>query len=238
MATYWITDMGSADRSWNRQVAKFTLSPLQSASLRGVSVDWTGHGEPTAGYPTQLYLWNFKTADWEFKTSASAGTDMSFSLGADPKDEQFCLKCHDGSAPSGVTVPSGVTNISANWGASGRDAHGDRNNTAIACQTCHDAHGSASLYHVPAQVNGTPVATITTSNQTKYLCVACHPGTAWNWHQGCNDCHNDPEAHSSMPNIDDAQDCLACHGHGKAWAHPAPGPGCHCAPTGQTWNTF
>ncbi len=259
--TYWITDIAAAEGVYNWQLMRYSLPTTPSpAGVRSVRVAWTGHGEPTANHPTALYLWNFKTSRFDVLASGTYGTDTSVNSVRDMSDGgASCLTCHDGSAPAGVKFPSAGKNIAGTWvtGASG-DWHGPRvgpgggastplaapytygQSAAIPCETCHDPHGSGSLYHVPAMVNGVPNVSVTSSTTVESLCAPCHTGTAYDWHYWtCNYCHNDADAHEGEPTIQSGTDCLSCHGHGVTFTHPHERAFCHgCSPDGAQWRTF
>jgi hypothetical protein len=151
--------------------------------------------------------------------------------------------------PSGVVMPSGVSNIGAVWGpGTPASFHGaylpsggfggglitqyTRGQAPdIACRTCHDPHGSANLYHIPATVQGTSGIAVTSGASVQSLCAACHTGTVASWHQQCADCHSSGHGTAS-PTA--GSDCLQCHGHQKSFVHWASDPGnfsaggCHC----------
>ena len=111
-------------------------------------------------------------------------------------------------------------------------------NQAVACSACHASHGSASAYHVPSTVNMTTGIVVSSGSSSQALCAACHSGTVHDWHQACSNCHVTTTGlfgHAGDANTPGAgSDCLACHGHNKAWQHLASDPayfnanGCHC----------
>ena len=250
--TYWRTDLATADRSWNWQVAQYSV-PTRNAA-KNLLLQWTGHGEPTVGYPVALYLWNFKTSSWDQVANAPTPTDTLYASVQEDVSAAFCLRCHNGSTPAGITMPTTVKNVGAFWGSTG-DAHGDgssqlsgyssgglaagysRASSGIPCATCHDPHGSDNLDHIAAVVNGSHV-TVHIRADFKNLCATCHTGGAYAWHQACNDCHTNPDSHGWLPRMDESQDCLACHSHGATYTHPTAGASCHCSPDGAKWKTF
>ncbi len=139
-------------------------------------------------------------------TPADVGSDRTYATVASQTSSQFCLTCHDGTAPAGVTVPSGVYNVGADWtGAAGGAFHSGVQSSGnggglkapyargmeVACSACHTSHGGTNAYHVPSTVNGTAgiTYTVATSAQAQALCASCHSGTVHDWHQACSDCH-------------------------------------------------
>lgn len=230
------------DREWNWQVMKFDVSQL--GDLRSLNLVWNGHGEPTIGYPTALYVW--EDGAWQSISTAQMGTDTDVSADRSTVAAELCLACHDEAAPLGVTMPEGTTDIRSAWqgdlhGAGVGDGFGGtpvqspyaRGSEAIDCSTCHDSHGTSNIYHVPTTVNGSPGISATSGSQLRSLCSSCHQGTLDNWHAPCVDCHTnghwagwvDPPVESRLPNT--SSDCTSCHGHGKSWTHPATCVRCH-----------
>ncbi|MDI6901387.1 MAG: hypothetical protein QMC79_06820 [Anaerosomatales bacterium] len=221
---------------------RFDLGADALAQLKGLTVVWNGHGEPTAGYPVALYLWNPTTGSWTQIRSQQMATDTTVADEVNSVPDSFCLKCHDGSAPEGVTFPAGLTNVGAAWMSTSGDFHGAASGTGygtgslkppyirgqapIDCAVCHDTHGSASIFHVPEVVNGQAVAPVSGSEQIAQFCRACHNGTSYEWHDtgsGCW-CHYvdkyETSYHADAFNLNDGMDCLMCHGHGKVTSHP------------------
>lgn len=241
--SYLRTALASADRRWDWQLARFDLGSSASTTTAEISVVWRGHGVPTSGYNTALYVWDLSTGSWRETTVATIGTDRTLGWTTQSVANEFCLRCHDGVTPTGTVMPAGVTNISSNWGAAA-DRHGSgvgvgfagalrapytRGQGAVACTACHETHGSASVYHFPSNVNGNMVPTIT-GGQVATLCGSCHDGGLGQWHQPCYSCHAEP--HTGAPDITDrlptlSSNCLACHGHGKSWTHTDGCLACH-----------
>lgn len=241
---YWRTEIATEDASWNWQVLRFDLGTTDLSAIRRISVAWQGHGEPTPGYPTAVYLW--ENGGWSSVTRRDTAVDADATDMRGAVPASLCLSCHDGTAPEGVAVPETLVNIATAWTA---DAHGaglasgassgaltapySRNSGAIDCTVCHDSHGSSSIYHVPASVNGTTTVEVNTRSQFGSLCVSCHAGTLSNWHASCVDCHTnghwagwvDPPVEQYLPSA--TSDCTSCHGHGKSWTHPATCLRCH-----------
>ena len=244
--TFWVTDLASADRDWNWQVARFRLTPVDVESMSDLRIEWTGHGEPTAGYGTKLGIWDPTTSGWEWlETRDALGADATLQATKGGAPSSFCLSCHDGTPPAGVTVPSSVTVVGSFWSATtGADFHGDRvgtgpsygggglvpsmsrGMTAINCSVCHEVHGNANLYHVSRSVVDSSGVVVTSGNQMQNLCKSCHTGTVDNWHQGCLDCHNSgwghggsfmdsPETNTEFGYPNASSDCSLCHNHGS-----------------------
>ncbi len=64
-AAHWITDFpGLADRDSNYQMFRFHVNQ-NVTDISKLKVTWTGYGEPTAGYPTSLFIRNFNSSAWE-----------------------------------------------------------------------------------------------------------------------------------------------------------------------------
>jgi len=235
---YWRTDLTAVDGEWNWQVVRFDLGAGAVYQLDGLALDWEGHGEPTPGYPTALYVWDPESGAWAELSRADMPVDRRVQVQRSAVSDGYCLACHDGDAPEGVVIPGSVANVGATWAT---DLHGgragsgfgdaglkfpySRGQSPLSCATCHDTHGSASLYHVPEVVNGTSVLPITTSGMAP-LCKACHEGATYDWHldTACW-CHYvplwEPVYHDAAFELHDGIDCLACHGHGKGSTHPA-----------------
>lgn len=234
---YLRTDLATADRAMNWQVLKFDLSAL-TKSKKSITVRWNGHGEPTAGYTTRVAVWNPALTAWSEIRGAATPNDADAATIYSASINVFCLRCHDGSTPAGVTVPSSVTNVNATWATEfhgGRAGYGfggaikspySRGNEPIGCSVCHDSHGNSNLYHIATSVNGTTGISVKTPQQMTNLCVACHEGTVADWHGPCLDCHNGASAHggawvdspetSSQTNYPNtASNCQLCHNHGS-----------------------
>ncbi|MCK8114047.1 cytochrome c3 family protein [Anaerosoma tenue] len=235
---YWRTDLTAVDGEWNWQVVRFDLDAGAVYQLDGLALDWEGHGEPTPGYPTALYVWDPESGAWAELSRADMPVDRRVQVQRSAVSDGYCLACHDGDAPEGVVIPGSVGDVGATWATDfhgGRAGNGfgdaglkfpySRGQSPLSCATCHDTHGSASLYHVPEVVNGTSVPTITTSGMAP-LCKACHEGATYDWHldTACW-CHYvplwEPVYHDAAFELHDGIDCLQCHGHGKGSTHPA-----------------
>lgn len=104
---YWTT--GSAlDQEYNFQVYKFHVTQ-DLTNLRELSGKWVGYGEPTAGYPTELFIWNNNTSGWEALASQLLGSPgtltwlrtSDFSRYLDVNNDIYILARarHDGTAP-------------------------------------------------------------------------------------------------------------------------------------------
>jgi hypothetical protein len=251
---YWRTDLATTDRAWNFQVMRLHLTSEQVGTARELSFVWTGHGEPTVGYPTFVSVWNFRTGQWEqILAPKDTATDISVAKSASQTGSAFCLTCHDGAPPSGVVVPTNVLNVGADWtGVAGGALHSGvassgngggiktpyRRGQEVACSACHLSHGGTNLFHVPSTVNGTAGITYTNRStaQAKALCGSCHSGTVHDWHQACSDCHVTTTGRfghgGDAMTPGETSDCMSCHGHNKPWQHWASDPAnqadCHC----------
>ncbi len=242
-SVYWRTSLASTDRAWDWQLVRFDLGSSAQTSIRELTVLWRGHGVPTPGYDTALYVWDVTAGSWSETSRDEVPADRAVGWTSQSVSGEFCLRCHDGDAPDGVVVPSEVTTISTNWGVGG-DRHGAgvgtgfggtlvspyaRGQDAVACVTCHDTHGSGSIYHFPSKVNDNAPGPITTG-ASGALCASCHSGGLSDWHQPCYACHAEP--HELAPDITDrlptlSSDCLSCHGHGRSWTHVDGCLACH-----------
>lgn len=267
---YWITSVTATEGAYNWQLMRFDSPSTPNVfTARNVRIDWIGHGEPTSAHPTVLYAWNFNTSKWDLVSSGQytgTPTDTNVSTFADKTDGgATCISCHDGTLPQGVVMPSGITTIAPVWqNDSNGDWHGPRvgpsgfsssstlafpysagQSSAVACEVCHDPHGSSSEYHFPSRVNGGAVPQITNGPQAIALCQACHKGDAVSYHQQCYDCHYAPAHWGDLTYLlpNNSSDCLQCHRHGATWPHPYVGcgddayMGCHNYNPG-TWRTF
>jgi len=252
---YWRTNLAATDATWNWQVVRFDLGATARLNTKGISLTWNGHGEPTTGYLTAVFVWNPVTFGWVQVKSTQMTADTNVVKDSYAPDSSFCISCHDGTAPTGVVFPAGTKNVGLTWAAVNGDYHGGqagdgygtaglkvpytRGQPAIQCAVCHDTHGNASIYHFPAGINGTTLAPVTTGSGVLSVCSSCHAGTPNDWHPECLGCHNDPEGHDT-PGLDftAGYDCVECHKHNTNWVHPNDGPSCHCAPGGQSWRSF
>lgn len=240
---YFRTALAGTDRRWDWQVVKFDLGSQAATATSELSMLWRGHGVPTAGYHTALYVWDLPTGSWREITHTEMPVDRNVGWTTQSVSSNLCIRCHDTTLPEGVVMPSGVTTISTAWNATG-DRHGagvgtgfggtlkapySRGQDGVACAACHDKHGSGSIYHFPSKVNGTAVPAITTGAAGS-LCASCHQGALSSWHQACYACHAEP--HTGAPDITDrlptaSSDCFECHGHGKSWTHVDGCLACH-----------
>jgi len=236
---YWQTDAATVDGEWNWQLMRFDLGTDALSTLKAISVVWDGHGEPTAGYPTAVFLWNPTTNQWVELNRFTSGTDRTVSVERRALADGFCLACHDGTPPSGVVYPSGLRNVGASWSAGGADFHGAgsgtglgsaiaspyvRGQSAINCGACHESHGNANVYHFPTIINGVSGISVpgVTAASAAVVCAACHVtagGTTYSlvdeYHKGCVQCHRSEHGQWSFVGTD----CLSCHKHGGTWDH-------------------
>ena len=152
-------------------MARFDLSPETLASAQELALTWTGHGEPTAGYRTTLYLWDFVAGTWvpvADQTALGTTTHRSGTT-ADRSRARSRSAC---AATTGRCHPGVVRSIARSRPSprrgprAGPDAHGDAHadhvragggsspatradSAALDCSVCHDAHGSEQ--HLPLQ---------------------------------------------------------------------------------------
>lgn len=156
---------------------------------------------------------------------ASSDNDSSFGTSM-PNFVNYCLKCHDGEAPSGVIGATKAFNISTSYSAgSGADAHGRGiasqaflkdpyipggttvGYSAMNCNDCHDSHGTSNLYNLknPVYINGQYMAPSVSAAVTD-----SYYGGPGGW---CTTCHSElPVADGDH---DAGDDCGSCHSHGS-----------------------
>ncbi len=145
-------------------------------------------------------------------------------------DVAFCLKCHDGSAPMGLSGQT-LNNIAATYstiahgskqGLGPESSINDRDSGGgglkapytygmdpLPCTTCHDPHGSSLPMHLREVVNGrSMVPPMTTAwGYTSVLGTASFPAiSSSGWF--CGACHIYPTVH----NMEASSGC-SCHGH-------------------------
>lgn len=145
-------------------------------------------------------------------------------------DVAFCLKCHDGSMPMGLSGQT-LNNIAATYstiahgskqGLGPESSINDRDSGGgglkapytygmdpLPCTTCHDPHGSSLPMHLREVVNGrSMVPPMTTAwGYTSVLGTASFPAIASSgWF--CGACHIYPTVH----NMEASSGC-SCHGH-------------------------
>jgi len=236
---WWQTSLTEQDGEFNWQLARFDLSNVALGEVQKISFAWMGHGEPTPGYATSVQVWDAVAHAWTVVESGLMATDTGVSRTVRANDvNTMCLSCHDGLPPEGVVFPAGVATIKPSWTSALGDNHGAgagtgfgitglkspyaRSSGALACTVCHDAHGTDSLYHITAKVNGQVVPPITDGNYTA-LCSACHAGNVRYMHEGCaTACHlGGPDRHGDITSLlpDESSDCSECHGHAASWTH-------------------
>lgn len=262
-AAYWRTDVAGVDGEWNWQVMRFDLGADALETLRALSVVWDGHGEPTAGYDTAVYIWNPSTHQWDELDRFVSGSDRTVSVERRALSDAYCLKCHDGTPPSGVVFPPATRNVGASWAGASGDFHGGgaggglgsallapygRGSAAIPCGTCHETHGSANVYHFPTWINGTADISVPTQAGAgaAVVCGSCHVSSGASsyalvdqYHDGCVDCHRSEHGQWTFVGTD----CLSCHKHGGTWDHYANtdpayyNAECHCGVPGP-YKTF
>jgi predicted CXXCH cytochrome family protein len=146
--------------------------------------------EPVAVPGTQTALGNYSP------TGSYSGDVASFAYGVggdispvnpqgivytEPDNVKFCLTCHDGTAPAGLTMPGTMLNIATSWATSQHGAGSSRSTqkgwlkypftnapavpapadfddgttpyAAMNCTSCHAAHGSENIYNLRSSIN-------------------------------------------------------------------------------------
>lgn len=149
-------------------------------------------------------------------------------------DSTFCLKCHDGSMPQGLSAQTGVSAISTAWNATtSGNTHGKSRGIgpesdilsfnsadpgggslrfpysygmdALACTTCHDPHGSRLPYHLKQVVNGRDMTPVFSAG---WDAAAAGDEVISAWF--CGACHIYPPGHASYEGSQTAT-CVPCH---------------------------
>jgi len=171
-------DITAADQSYSGGVVscKDCHSPHADNASNPVS-------DPDTGLPLATYSpANSYTDDGNnFAYDSGGNSDPTNPEGGsgpvpEPDYIQFCLTCHDGTTPAGVTMSPNMINIADNWGGrqhgGGDGSTGSRvgkgnlkppfttaadyaagndpanNYAALNCTTCHGAHGSGSIHNL------------------------------------------------------------------------------------------
>ncbi len=246
-STWWSSSRATAEGSYNYQLYKFSVSEPPPA-INKIFIKWAGYGEPTPGYDTTIYVWNFSTTSWDqMATGNYPAPDSTVTFFRNKENTAFCNKCHDNTPPLGVLMGTTPTaNIAAGTTS---DFHGDAagsvfkkgfksptylyGSTRIACDECHDPHGSSNVYHLRETVNGKSAISIKSTDGVgaKALCQACHTGDFMNnWHASCNSCHgNSGSGHEYPHTLTEASmaACFSCHGHNRIFNRPANCLPCH-----------
>jgi decaheme cytochrome c component MtrC/MtrF-like protein/cytochrome c3-like protein len=113
---------------------------------------------------------------WTIDVTAATGSCWPNCV--EPDYVAFCLTCHDGTTPPGVTMPGNMVDMLTSHlggdqhgngdGSTGSntskgplkrpwtDVDGDdpsQNYAALPCTTCHDQHGSANIFHLRTSIN-------------------------------------------------------------------------------------
>ena len=125
----------------------------------------------------------------------------------------YCSKCHDGTTPSDVIIPLAVNDIFPRYSETSAtgDKHGVRLGSAsgygeligpyyygmgaIACDDCHDPHGSSNAFGIRETINGKGG-------------ISIPPSTSLGVAEYCSSCHT--YTHAPSP------DCFSCHFHGAS----------------------
>ncbi|MFZ3170940.1 MAG: cytochrome c3 family protein [Carboxydocellales bacterium] len=160
-STFWSTDAATAEGSYNYQMYKFKVAQ-NITDIRRLQGTWQGYGEPTAGHPTDLLLWNKTSLAWEPLASAVLGDPnnpgtLSWSVSTDfqnyvdSSNNLYILAraMHDGTGPviTGANVTNGAgTNLIMNF-----------NTDESAASTIY--YGTAPGVYTQSAVEGTYAAT-------------------------------------------------------------------------------
>ena len=164
---------------------KHDLSAVSCADCHSVHVDNSTNpvADPDTAQPLATYSPSNSYTDDGHNFAYDAGGNLDplnpeGSAGgySEPDYIQFCLTCHDGTAPPGVTLPGNMINMATAWAA---DQHGAAEGStgsrtgkgglkfpyvtaaddsadndpssayaAMNCTTCHGAHGSPSIFNL------------------------------------------------------------------------------------------
>ncbi|TET53573.1 MAG: DNRLRE domain-containing protein, partial [Actinobacteria bacterium] len=148
-------------------------------------------------------------------------------------DATFCVKCHDGDPPEGVTIPAitrpvqlafwvrdDALNVATfNNSGTGGDLHGAKDwvsaydtkvigpyyeGIKLTCSTCHDPHSSTNVFHLRESINGVDNISIKTIPGNQN-----DPATDAGMRKFCWACHV-PGVSAHYSNIG----CIKCHYHG------------------------
>lgn len=129
-SVFWSTGLTTVEGVYNYQMYKFHVNP-DVANIRQLKGKWIGYGEPTAGHPTDLLLWNKNSTAWEPLASGQLGDPdnpgtLSWSVSSglqnylDASNDLYVLAraMHDGSGPAitGVNITNGAgTSVIVNF---------------------------------------------------------------------------------------------------------------------------
>ena len=120
---------------------------------------------------------------------------------------EFCLACHDGTMPNGVTMPAGMLDMAASWAGDQHGGHSDRATTkgwlkypfgtapqslpnvdadydgttpysSMNCTTCHGAHGSGNIFNLRSSITVAGVQMTTGTSHGNYAYPGV-PGTEY-----------------------------------------------------------
>jgi hypothetical protein len=142
-----------------------------------------------------------------------------------------CQSCHSG---TGGTLLGETPPLLVDWTGDYGDRHGEtagtgyggtllapyqRQQSAMACTTCHVAHVSGNPYLLAPKVNNFPIPAGQIQRSgigAEQLCESCHAGAR---HARCAQCHvTDPKPAGTA--------CFACHAHERAFlVLPSGSPG-------------
>lgn len=134
------------------------------------------------GSPLSTYSPTNSTAGFTYGTAGDIDAVDPLTTGWQETDYvEFCLTCHDGTAPAGLTMPATMLNIATTWATSQHGAGSNRSTqkgwlkypfsnisqtvpapvdhddgatpySALNCTTCHGAHGSENIYNLRSSI--------------------------------------------------------------------------------------
>jgi predicted CXXCH cytochrome family protein len=165
------------------------------------------------------------------RLATADGAVVSLTGGTGEADS-FCVSCHDGIGKGIAGKPPPVLN-----GFSTTDPHGAAGTTAaLACTSCHAAHGSKNELLLVDTNNATGGTVERGGVGTLQVCSKCHTTTPPHQAQGClTQCHSHTDVPLGHPTADPVKPsfpCFYCHTH-RGVVHFQYPSGCnHCHSNG------
>jgi len=158
-------------------------------------------------------------------TDQVTNPDDKNQLWAPGNETAFCLACHDGAPPAGVTFPATSLGTGFDKSAYVNSTH-DSNLRNYGCRHCHDEHGSTYEFNLVAQYVMNDYNVYTFNDGDYALCFACHVETGVAITDGSN---NPGKAFNAFEDLhekhvfkEDAP-CILCHDAHAPWDAGEPG---------------